>query len=1035
MTIAEIYAGVEQADMAALTTGGVTYRCFVWRSAANRIEAEIFTELEDGQFVLVSAPRSEIVAYPVGDAVDCPRVLATGTIFVLHWVDASDVPVGIAHLYRALFDVTSLADWSNQGFVSIHLSSLYDHATVVGAANQEFVVARRTATGTIETSRYEAPFTWVDATWSTTTAGLTIADNVLGCHADDSDDLVLVSYQSASTLQTFSLDGGGVVLAASVETFPDVLDGDNQFTAVTHVRIAEDRYIVAAELAPDDDQAAGGVRDYARLVAWRQIRGSTAAREYGSHWLWNVHLLSRLWTWASGTPGFLEAYVAVSHKSIADGGEYAEQQGYVVRLDVASLPIAAEDELAGSIRPIPVSAMMDGSVDARPHGMAPLSFANVSIGVRMNHLSHVTPPAAYTLGPDRKAMTFAICQWTRLAISDDDEEELQPTGAAVGWCRFVHDEAWMLARDPKEPAQPDLPQWRGSAQRGMARPVETPAGLMFTGGVTTIFDGNRLVENGFLWGTEILSASASAMGGTMDEAATYYYYANWFWQDARGNIHIGPPSRPRAVAIAVNGFATLTIRCLNLGLKDDEWRSETAPRICVQVWRTTAPGGTPELDDGNFVFRSVFGGSVVGWRLQDLPANDPHSFSITVVDGQPNSIVQFNQIARHQLALDALQWVPPPPMPHQALHTATMWRNRVVGVSPDGPLVYSEEITKEGTKYVAPQFLDTNQVEIDHVGEVVAVVAQDYTASLLCRDAIYSLSGQPASGGVGGDLDVQQLVRGIGCVEPRSIVLTHLGAFFLSAKGLHLLDRSGGVQYPGAPVEDLLRRAGTLRGGVHLDGRHEVVWGFNEEPGTGPLEVRPRLLRYNYSTNRWAVDVLPGFAQAATSSRLNEIQHLAAWRARMGGEQLVVVLQQGGLALERGEFDTVYSDVGAAGTVAIGLDLQSEWLMLADVAGVYRIKEIGIQTVRLHPGAMAVDVYYDEDGTFDETAPSETFPIPSPAPAYISLLPGTQRVSALMVRIREVSPPATENVRIVKMMIRWAPKETPRRVPASAAAS
>lgn len=1040
MSVIEIYAGVEQADIAALTTEGedgelVSFRCISWRSAANQVEAEIYTDGEDGQLVVMSVPEDNVVAIAIGDTVDCPRVLASGSSFFVHWIDSAQVGVLIISvIYRAQFDVTDpSAGWVNLGFTPIHESGLYDHATVIGNVNEQFIVSWRTGANDITTARYQAPWGWANTTWSQVSGLLLIDDRVVACHANEADNVVLISYQTTSSaLRTIRRNASNGLGSSSANTMADVLDGDNQFVAVGHVRVAAGRYVVLAELAADDDLSAG--RFYNRAVAWTQILSSDASQEYPSQWILNVHLLSRPWTWASGIPGFLECYVAISHKSITDGQEFSEMQGYIVRLDMLSLPNT--DELSGVIRPIPVAALMDGTVDARPHGASPVSsVTDVSIGTRMNHLPHVTPPAAYVNGPDRKAVTFAICAWTRLVPSEDDGGfEVQPTGAAVKWVRFFHEEPWMLRRDEKEPEQPSLPQWRGANLRGVARPVETPAGLVFTGGITSIGDGERFVELGYLWGTEILAVDVTAMGGDNDEAGTYYWYANWYWQDRRGNIHRGPPSVPVSADMPVGGYATLRIRCLNLSRKDDIWRHPTAQRICVQIWRTTMPGGTPEIDDGLYIFRSEFGGGTVGWRLQDLPANDPDAFEISVIVGRSNDTLANNEIAPFQLDTQTLQWVPPPPRPHQPLTAATLWQNRLVGVSPDRPeLIYSEPInTLGGTIYIVPEFLDTNLVELDQVGDVVAVVAQDFNASLLCRDAIFGLSGQPSTGGVGGDLDVQALVRGVGCVDSRSVVLTHLGAFFLAAKGMHLLDRGGGLQYLGGPVEELLARAGSLRGGLHLDGRHEVVWGLNDAPDAGPLEVRPRLLRYNYATNRWAVDVLPGFAQEAPSSRLNEVQGLAAWRARVGGEQLVVVLLQGGLALERSADDTVYGDEGAEGLVAIGLDLQSEWLMIADVCGAVRIKEIGIQTVRTHEGAMAVDVYYDEEGDFDETAPGETFPIDAPAPAYIRLLPMRERVTAIMVRVREVDPPATENVRLVKMLVVYAPKEKGRLVPPSA---
>jgi hypothetical protein len=1025
MSRVQIYAGVEQVDVASLTTSGVTYRCFVWLAAGGaRVEASIFVDGEDGQLTLVD---SAIVASVVNDYVDCPRVLAVGTLFVCHWIDSGNPGTFI---HRSLFDVTAIATgWVAQGSVPTYSTNQYDHAYVFDRG--EFIVSHRTAAGTITTIRYEAPYSWIDTVWSQADAGLTIADTVLAVHANESDDdVVLISYQDTSLMRTIRRDASAGGNMATAETFADLLDGDMQFTAVTHVRTALDDYLVVAEAAPDDDQALGGDFEYSRLVAWRQISASTAVAAHESQWCRNLHLLSRAWTWASGTTGVLEVFVAVSYKTINDGGEFEQMFGYVVRLDHAAL---AGANAAGVIRPIPCSAIMDGSIDARPHGSGPNGSLLTSIGCRVNHLSHVTGPPTYTLGPDVASVVFSVTQWGRNAVIEDANNfELQPVEAGAGWVKYHHEPPWTVRRDDKQPTQPDTPAWRG-VSKALQLPVPTPAGLALSGGVVTAYDGQQPVELGFLWSPEILAAEPTN-GGAVGDALTYTWFVTATWKDARGNVHNSPPSRPVSAALAANQYCVLRIRCLNLGMKDDDVRYPVGGSIYFQVWRNYAVGGalvtegSEDLGTAVYLFRSEYGntGAAAGGvapLIENLPRNDPSAFSITAVAGFANSDVSIAELAPYQLNLETLQWSPPPPIPHQPLGPSCLWQGRLFGVDPvTNAIVWSEEITRQGSRWIWPYFLDTNVFRLDSVGEVTALGEMDDALVIYTRDAIFALTGDPGAGGSGPSMSLQTIARGIGCIEPRSLVAYTEGQFFQSAKGLHRLSRGQGVDYPGAAVEDLVRAAGNVRGAVHLEDTHQIAFPLQAEPGTGPLAVRPRLAVYDYRVGKWATRTLPMLAQSSTASRLNETAHAIAWRGRQG-ESSLAVLEQGGLAIQRSRNDTVYADVSASGSAPVCLDITTEWFHPAGIVGQWLCDQVSLQTERVHAGPLTIQAWFNVTGVFDGTynaaSPHWTATYAN-APAFMPLRFNILKLSWVKLRIFEPgTAPSTENVRLVSLTVHW----------------
>lgn len=1041
MTVISIYTGVETADSAVLTTGGVEYRCFVWRNASadERIEAMVQVESADGSMVKA---HEAIVAEVVDNFVDCPRVLAVGDLFVCHWIDTDLDGAGMplaSSLYRSIIDCTDLlAGWVAQGSVGLHTSNLYDHAIVYNSSPEQFIVARQTAAGIIITTRFEAPFGWTDDVWSQSDGALTIADRVLCCHANEDAQDVIVAYQDALTLQMYRRNATtGLGFAGPNEVFDDLAAGDNHFTAAS-IELCDANtsdFVVVAEFIDDVNHSAGGARARARGVAWRQINGSSALAQHESQWVYGVQMASRPWHWSDG-PASSDIYVALAFQSLADGQEFEQSFVYVARLFWQELQGANG---AGVIRPVVCAAMTGGDLDARPHGESPVVGANiVSIGSRMNHVPSPSGPGrsspaateGYALTPHGKTMTFAIIRWSRLvATYDGTSTDLNPLQALVGFVRFFHEDPYIVRRDPLESSQPDSPNWEGSSSKEMSRPIAVPTGLVLTGGVLVAHEGTQPVEVGYFWAPEILSAQAFVGGGN-DHAGDYFFAVTYSWTDPKGQQHRSPPSTPVRVTVAVGEGVNVLVRPISLTMKDDRRRYPLAGSISVELWRTYVDlvTGLGVVSGGNFLFRREYGLDTPGNRLRDTPPNDPSDVQQLLIGGRANVLIQNTELMAFQLNTQTLQYSPPAPIPHVPLTVATNWRNRLIGVDPREPreLIYSEENLPAPVHYRLPEFLDTNRVRFDGRGEITALWSMDYTVVIFTRDKIFTLEGTPASGGVGATLDIRNVVTGIGCVSQSSIIHTHEGIYFQSGNGIHMIDRGFNVRYIGAPVEQLVERAGNIRGGVHIQESHSVRWALNEDPGT-PVRIKPIVLTYDYSVQKWSVDVLVGFAQGLAASRLNEMTDVTAWRGRQSGKQLVV-LQQGGLAIERSKDDTVYSDEGAGGVESVGLDVQTEWIKIGDLAGLLNVREIGVTTVRKNPGGMKIDLFYDTDGSFDDTTPAETKTWASPAPAYLLVKPSKIKITAFMLRIRELSPiPATENLRIVSMTVRYMVKPTPRR--------
>lgn len=1026
MAISSIYTTLEQCDLAQINVGGVCYRCALWKNRAdNTIEAEIWTEGEDA----AKTSLLRAVVRTGADTVDCPRILGLiddsgDGVFVAHWLE--DDGESTATLHRARFDLDSIpAGWTYLGSISVYQTGQYDVDRIDGDEST-FVLTYRVASGTVITRRPRGAYAWGSFVWTSSQA-IALADTILaigGANTTDNVVMIIAELTGGSAGQAhayrFDLDTGGGVASAEVL---DAIDGDNRFAAAAVEYCSTGSYFFSAEVLNTADETTGvGTPYYTFSRALVYQVGDDSLSMNDVHWLRNLHMASRPWSWSSGTTLGRAAFLWATFKSLADGGEFSQSYAYCLRFDIAELAAAS----TGTIRPIPVSAIMDGSVDARPHGEAPIA-SQLSFGQRLNHLPHVVRPPLHALGPDLKSCTTVLLHWTRLFLggTSADENELLPAATKISLIPFYHEDPWAIRRDPDEPAQPDTPAWRGVAPSSVL-PVEVPGSLLLAGGVTRTYDGQQLVELGFLWTPEIVAVSNTGVSGIV-EAGTYWYTATFAWSDSKGQLHRGPPATPVSYTIGSETAIVLSIRPLNLTMKDDAVRYPTASPVMLEIWRTEGASGSPEANAaGNYLFRRVYAGPNAPHRLQDTPQSDPTVFVQTITDQQPNAVLQYLELFRHQLDPNTLSWVPLPPIPHVSLTLAALWQSRVFGYDRDR-IRWSEQFARVGTQLVMSEFLDTNVFEVDDIGEVTALQPMDSALIVFTRDGIYAIVGDPGAGGAGATLALQVITRGTGCVEPRSVVLTPDGVLFQSAKGIYRITRGLSLDYPGAPIEDLILAAGNVRGAEIIEDRHKVNFVLQNTPYTGPLQVRPTIATFDYRVNKWATAALP-FGAGVGSSRLNEMQHCVSWRGR-SGEVLFVPLVQGACFVERADDDTVFADVDTAGTEPFAMLVETEWIHLSGVAGLKRITEIGIQAERLGAGTtVTIDAWYDTDGSYSEGAPDQTEPgLGADTDGYIRFRPDIQKMSGIRLRIYESNRPEIEGLRLVSLLIYYAAKGHPRR--------
>lgn len=864
MSNGQIFAVHDQPDAAVMTVNGVVYRCTVYlrTQAPARVEATCKIEQDNGDTVMVF--KNAVVPPPSSPVtfVDCPRILASGSTFVVHWLEYEAPltlggPVVNPVIRRATMDMTafSATTWTDQGSSALHTDLLYDHAPVVGST--DFVVTRKAvAAGTVNTTRYNG-LSWVSTVWVTNTAVAITRCLSVCAHLGDGD--VVIAYERtapANQLWATRLNVSDGLGAATALTFTGFSNGD--FWNVGLVRRAADRVVIVAE-ARLTVLAATVPDRYCHWLAYQEVNSTTAAPASTEHWVPHLNAVSRPWVCASGTTpsgGPTDVYMLASFKSVTDPDGWHQSRAFVINLQRRNWTL----DIAGpEVRPqIVATASSVGVADGRISTASPAAAIDVYSDLypqkRSNHLS--TPCAPPPVGPDRRAYSIPAVVWSRyvaVRTTDtaigQDRSELAPESASIVHYKFYTEDPWLAPRETgvSDPTR----SFYGAYPRAMHQTVEAGRSLIVAGGCPSSFDGEQLVELGYPWAPEILrhretEVSGSGGGELGLAVGTYQAYAVYVWTDAQGQVHRSGPSRIYTFTTTTDTQVIYTVRTMSMSMKGESVFYPMGQPITIEIYRTEAfalagalaaakPG---DLPIGGSFYR-VYGSNnpASAYRPADVVCNEPRNITVDINDAVQDAYLRYQGLGPYQFSLNyAITPMPPQTVP--AMSVVAMYRNRVLMSTGEdqSTIWYSKEIRPDfgSDFYQAPEFSDTNTFRVDGVDEIAAMVGMGDLLIVFTRAGIATISGEFNNDlGQGASLSISPRHEGTGCIDPRSIVLAPPGIFFQSHKGYYLLDLSLDLDYvsAGASVEDLIREAGNISDATLLEDRHQVRLTVNGTPG------------------------------------------------------------------------------------------------------------------------------------------------------------------------------------------------------------
>ena len=266
----------------------------------------------------------------------------------------------------------------------------------------------------------------------------------------------------------------------------------------------------------------------------------------------------------------------------------------------------------------------------------------------------------------------------------------------------------------------------------------------------------------------------------------------------------------------------------------------------------------------------------------------------------------------------------------------TSWQGRLVALTADYPTkaFYSKPPEAfRGARFAAGLEIDFPQA----VGGLTALGGMDYALYGFAKNEIFTVSGQPAGAtGENGSLGSPELrFKGIGCVNPKSVVLTPKGLAFQSSKGIYLILRNQELAFIGEGPFEV--RTTTIIGAYVDETRSELHYILS----TGAEWV------YNWQDSLWTV-----FTSIATP-----------YSVALQGSTPVILTAVGTYVLD------------SSSTEVIPITMTTDWLSLTGIQGYQRVRNVELLLEYVASHTLQVDLYTD----YDETTAVQTSTIASSA--------------------------------------------------------
>lgn len=301
------------------------------------------------------------------------------------------------------------------------------------------------------------------------------------------------------------------------------------------------------------------------------------------------------------------------------------------------------------------------------------------------------------------------------------------------------------------------------------------------GGVTSVFDGTRVFEAGFLTAPSRPQTDIS-VAGSLTLTNGRLYVCTYEHVDSDGNRHVGGASAPSTPISGAMTTQKVTVKTTPLAMTSRGDSTALARgAVRVRFWAT--------LDSNNGEEPYYLVGEVV---------SDPSAMHVTFADE-----VSDTDLATYELLYGtgnlpgtgaSQDHRAPPGMPFIASYNGML-----VGAQGKDINHSSQPIDGEGP-WFSPLFVKA----ID--GDATGITVRDGSFIIFTRRGAWICAGEPPSDNAyqGGLSTPRKLAVDFGCIDANSILETGIGTFYQSDRGIELLTRGLTSVFIGDKIQDTL---------------------------------------------------------------------------------------------------------------------------------------------------------------------------------------------------------------------------------------
>ena len=401
-------------------------------------------------------------------------------------------------------------------------------------------------------------------------------------------------------------------------------------------------------------------------------------------------------------------------------------------------------------------------------------------------------------------------------------------------------------------------------------------------------------------------------------AGSYAYRAVTQWPDGTGARQLGQPSAPVVFVMTVEGQNSIQVAFPEVGQRAEE----LGP--AVLLYRTTNGGASYQL----LPISPTYSNGVA--TFVDMISDDvlaENEFIYTDGGVLPNVLgpsCNFTAAAEERL------WC------------GGMWSPNIIEASkirvPAEPINFTGDPTHQ---VVLPEDC-TGLAYMD--GQVVA----------FAEFAIYLIGGDgPNDQGAGSFLPPRLLIRGIGCIDYKSILETPIGILFQSQAGIYLIPRGfGSPQFIGAKVQDTTSNYPKILSAAYTSTSEYNLARFLIT--TAARSYGSRVLTLDIDQGAWFVDIYDtnGTAVGVTFHGFSEVgawdEGLALFRYELSENASPIWAED----------ETVFEDTGAAevgNSKFVARTIQTAWLYPFGPGGWGRINKTLLSMAHDYAGSIDTD--------------------------------------------------------------------------------